>query len=113
VRVRLDDLAAGRTPARHRLGVAVVPPRAARRLRDAVGLPAREGVLVRGVQEGSPAARAGLERGDLIVSMGGRAIDSVESLFAALEEAPLEEPLTVGIVRGVEERELAVELGRS
>src|SRR5919206_467054 len=52
-------------------GGARAPPRAARRLRAAVGLPERDGLLVHAVVGGSPAERAGLERGDLIVAAAG------------------------------------------
>ena len=38
------------------------------RLRRSVGLPERDGVLVRGVEDGSPAAAAGIESGDLPTS---------------------------------------------
>ena len=56
----------GATPSRPRLGVAVAPPRAARRMRRAVGLPERDGLLVRAVEDRSPAGGArGLEPGDL------------------------------------------------
>jgi serine protease Do len=113
IRERLDELVEGRERPRRRLGVAIVPPRAARRLRRAVGLPERDGVLVRGVLPDSAAARAGLERGDLIVSVGGERVDSVDSLFAALERAPLGSPFAVGIVRGEQERELEVQLEES
>ena len=67
LRERVEGLARGEAPQRVRLGVAVAPPRVARRLRRAVGLPERDGVLVRAVEEGSAADRAGLQRGDLIV----------------------------------------------
>jgi serine protease Do len=110
IRGRLADLAEGRHGSPRRLGVAVVPPRIARRLRGAVGLPEREGVLVRGVQPDSAAARAGLERGDLIISLSGREIDSLDALFAALDAAPLEQSVELRIVRGAEERELEVVL---
>jgi serine protease Do len=110
IRARLDDLAAGRPRPQRRLGVAIVPPRAARRLRRAVGLPERDGVLVRGVLGDSPAARAGLERGDLIVAFDGRPVDSVDALFGALEAAPLDRAFSVSIVRGVSERDLDVTL---
>ena len=73
VRERALALARGEASAPHRLGVAIAPPRVARRLRSAVGLPERDGLLVRGVEEDSPAEGAGLERGDLIVSIGGTA----------------------------------------
>jgi serine protease Do len=111
VRERVADIAAGNAPTQKRLGVAIVAPRIARRLRGAVGLPEREGVLVRAVQQQSPAARAGVERGDLIVGMAGREVDSLDALFAALDAAPLEQPVPLRILRGVQEREVEVVLG--
>ena len=57
-----------------RLGVAIAPSHVARRLRRSVGLPERDGVLVRGVEDGSPAEAAGIEAGDLIVAAAGRDI---------------------------------------
>jgi serine protease Do len=110
MRERLDDLESGHARAPRRLGVAVVPPRVARRLRAAVGLPERAGVLVRGVQDDSPASRAGIERGDLIVSLNGRDVDSLDALFGALDAAPLDQPVALAVVRGVEPRELTVSL---
>jgi S1-C subfamily serine protease len=67
-------------------------------------------VLVRGVQDESPAARAGIERGDLIVSLNGREVDSLDTLFAALDAAPIDEPVGLSVVRGVEQRDLTVSL---
>ena len=54
-------------------------------MRAAVGLPERDGLLVRGVVEDSPAGRAGLERGDLLVAAAGAPLTSVDDLFDALE----------------------------
>ena len=110
IRARVEDLSSGRTHEPRRLGVAVVPPRIARRLRRAVGLPERDGVLVRAVEQGSPAERAGLERGDLIVALGDREIDSLDALFGALDAARAEQPLSLRIVRGEQEREVQVAL---
>ena len=50
----VDALGRGEAPARPRLGLALAPPRAARRMRAAVGLPEREGLLVRGVEPRQP-----------------------------------------------------------
>jgi S1-C subfamily serine protease len=97
-------LARGEAPVAHRLGVAVAPPRAARRMRRAVGLPERDGLLVRAVEEGGPANRAGIERGDLIVAASGRAIDGVEALYGALDELPPGGELELTVVRGTDER---------
>ena len=92
VRTRAMSLAQGEAPARPRLGVAVAPPRAARRMRRAVGLPERDGLLVRAVEDDSPAGRAGLEPGDLLVAAGGRELSGIDSLYAALDEAGAEAP---------------------
>src|SRR5438105_204625 len=110
VRARLADLTAGRSRTPTRLGVAVVPPRIARRLRRAVGLPELDGVLVRAVEPGSAADRAGVQRGDLIVALDGRVVDSLDALFGALDAVPLAQPVPLGIVRGVEERDVQVSL---
>ncbi len=108
VRDRVDGLARGEQPQTVRLGVAIAPPRVARRLRRAVGLPERDGVLVRAVEAGGPAERAGLERGDLIVAVGGREIERMDALYQALEAAPPEGRLELRIVRGTEERAVEV-----
>jgi serine protease Do len=104
----VDGLGRGETPKRVRLGVAIAPPRVARRLRRAVGLPEREGVLVRGVEDDSAAARAGIERGDLIVAAGGRDISRVDVLYEALDAARAEGQLELTIVRGTDERSVSV-----
>jgi S1-C subfamily serine protease len=104
VRDRVEALGRGERPTRVRLGVAIAPPRVARRLRRAVGLPEREGVLVRAVEDGSAADRAGLERGDLIVAAGGREIDRVDALYEALDAARADGQLELTIVRGSDER---------
>jgi serine protease Do len=108
LRGRVDALGRGETPTRVRLGVAIAPPRVARRLRRAVGLPERDGVLIRGVEDASAAARAGLERGDLIVAAGGRQIDGVDVLYEALDGARADGALELTIVRGTEERTVQV-----
>jgi serine protease Do len=109
VRSRVDALARGEAAERPRLGVALASPRHARRLRSAVGLPERDGLLVRGVMSGSPAERAGLERGDLLVSAAGRPLTSIDDLLDALEAAG--ETLVLGLVRGADERDVTVALG--
>jgi serine protease Do len=73
-----------------------------------VGLPERDGVLVRDVEEGSAAERAGLERGDLFVAAGGRQIDAVDVLYEALDAARAEGTLELTIVRGSDERTVSV-----
>jgi serine protease Do len=109
VKERTLQLARGEAPSPHRLGVAVAPPRVARRLRRAVGLPEREGLLVRAVEDDSPAAVAGVERGDLIVAAGEGEIDGVDALYTALDAVPAAGgELELAIVRGTEDRVVTV-----
>jgi len=105
---RVDELARGEAAERPRLGVALAPPRAARRMRAAVGLEPRDGLLVRQVVDDSPAASAGLQRGDLLVRAGDKPLASMDDLFDALDGAT--DTLALGLVRGTEERDVAVAL---
>jgi serine protease Do len=108
VRPAVERLLAGGNESA-RLGVAIAPPRVARRLRRAVGLPEVEGLLVRGVEDGSAAAAAGVQVGDLLVGLDEHALDSLDSLFAALDEKSTASA-TLKVVRGVEELELTIGL---
>ena len=109
VKDRVQLLGRGEAPTQHRLGVAVAPPRVARRLRRAVGLPERDGLLVRAVEDDGPAAAAGIERGDLIVAAGGREIDGADALYAVLDGVPAAGgQLELTVVRGTDERSISV-----
>ena len=85
LRARIDGLAEGGDHRRVVLGVGLAPAGVARRLRRSVGLPERDGLLVRGVDDGSPAAAAGLAEGDLLVAAGGRELREVDDLYDALD----------------------------
>ncbi|HEY1517901.1 MAG TPA: S1C family serine protease [Solirubrobacteraceae bacterium] len=109
-RERVEQLARGESPNRAHLGVAIAPPRVARRLRRAVGLPERDGILIRAVERGTAADRAGLERGDLIVAVAGKELDRIEVLYEALDAAQAGSQLELTIVRGADERTVPVSL---
>jgi len=110
LRGRIDELGRGEFATPPRLGVAIAPGHVARRLRRAVGLPDREGLLIREVTEDSPAARAGLAQGDLIVTAGGQPVRTIDDLFDALQTAG-SGTVELGVVRGTEERAIQVALG--
>jgi serine protease Do len=108
MRERAEALARGEAPARPRLGVAIAPAHVARRLRSAVGLPERDGVLVRWVEEGGPADQAGIEKGDLIVAAAGEDVARGDDLQRAVDGAGSE--LVLGVLRGSEEHSVTVAL---
>jgi S1-C subfamily serine protease len=95
--------------------VGLVPGRAARQLRRSVGLPDRDGVLVRVVEDGSPAANAGIRQGDLIVEAGGRPVTRIDDLYEALdgigEGVGDDASLALQVVRGAEELSVSVTFG--
>ncbi len=109
LRGRVDALARGESARTPRLGVSIAPGHVARRLRRAVGLPDLEGVLIRDVTEDSPAARAGLAGGDLIVTVGGQPVRTVDDLLDAVQTAT-GATIELGVVRGAEERTVQVSL---
>jgi S1-C subfamily serine protease len=113
LRQRLDALGRGETPARPRLGVGIAPARVARQLRRAVGLPERDGLLVRVVEDGGPADRAGLRTGDLVVEAGGRPVTDADQLYEVLDQAGEDQSLTLRVVRGTDELTVTVGLGES
>jgi serine protease Do len=63
---------------------------------------------VREVEDDSPAAKAGVREGDLIVSAGGRAITEPDDLYDALSGAGA--TLSLGLVRGAEDLTIEVAL---
>jgi S1-C subfamily serine protease len=112
LRGRVDTLARGESAAAPpRLGVALAPGHVARRLRRSVGLPETEGVLIRGVEDDSPAAQASLAQGDLIVAAAGQPVRDPDDLFDALQAAAAGGSIQLTVVRGTDERTIEVSFG--
>jgi serine protease Do len=107
---RVEALSRGESPFRPHLGIGIIPGRVARRLRRAVGLPDQDGLLVRVVEEDSPAAAAGLEQGDYIVKAAGVEVGSVEALWKAMEGLQPGATLELTLLRGTEERAVTLTL---
>jgi predicted metalloprotease with PDZ domain len=78
------------------------------------GVKQGKGVLVREVVVGSPAAKAGLKAGDVIVAVDGKSVATVAELRQALEIKPGEEKrkLDLTVVRDHHEQTVPVELER-
>ena len=93
---------------RGRIGVAGQDrPLDRRRIRHH-GLTVDSAVEVLSLEKGGPAERAGLREGDLIVSLNGSPVRGIDDLLRYLTEWPLERPLTLTFLRGLEKREIAV-----
>jgi S1-C subfamily serine protease len=79
-----------------------------RRIARANGLEQASGVLVAGVQPGTPAARAGLEAGDLIVSIGGHPATGVDSLLRWLTGERVGQATEIAFLRQGDLRRVAI-----
>lgn len=94
--------------ARPRLGIeadALTP-----QLADYFGVKQGKGILVRSVESGTPAEKADLKAGDVIVSVDGQAVADVGDLRAALGKKKGGESVTLGLVRDRKETTLQVQL---
>jgi serine protease Do len=108
LRNRIAALQRGESVDRPRLGIGIAPSYVAHRMRRAVGLPERDGVLVREVEDGSPAATAGIAEGDLVVEAAGKPIREPDDVYDALGGVQAGGTLSLRIVRGAEERTIEV-----
>ena len=113
LRQRLDALGRGEAPARPRLGIGIAPARVARQLRRAVGLPERDGLLVRVVEESGPADRSGLRTGDLVIEAGGRTVTDPDQLYEVLDQVGEDQSLALRVVRGTDELTVTVSFGEA
>ncbi|HTV41418.1 MAG TPA: trypsin-like peptidase domain-containing protein [Candidatus Sulfotelmatobacter sp.] len=79
-------------------------------------LAAEYGVLVAGIEPGSPAARAGLREGDVIVAFAGESVSSIDELHRHLVARVIGIPTMLTIIRHTEKVEVVLtpeELRRS
>lgn len=70
------------------------------------------GVLVTRLGEGTPAARAGLREGDLVLALDGMPVEDPSSLWQAVDAGAPGSPLRASIWRAGEAKDLAVLRGR-
>ena len=73
--------------------------------------PGQSGVVIANVTPGGPADKAGLQRNDVILSIKGRAVTSVQDLRLVVSQILPGTPAVVRIVRGGKEETIDVELG--
>jgi len=96
-----DDSSGGRGDDAAWLGVRVqtITPE----LREALELRDERGALVSDVMKGSPAARAGIEKSDVIVGLDGRAIDTPTDLTDAVAAQTAGKKVRLTVIRDGEE----------
>ncbi len=81
-----------------------------RRIARYFGLNKVEGVIVSDVKRGSPAEKAGMREGDIIVEANGEKINDESSLVAIVDEARTGEMLKLKVLRDRKEMTIALRL---
>lgn len=83
------------------------------RLPDAqrAGLDRSGGLLVVGVEDGSPAATGGMMVGDIVVTLDEHPVEETEDLLALLAGERVGKPASVGVLRGGENSALRITVG--
>lgn len=100
-------ISSGQTSAKAWLGVSTVPIAAPAELAASFGDGRTGALLVAGVEAESPAAKAGLRVGDILVSLGGRSLGEPDDLLAVLDAAQPGKALPIVVLRSGEKKELA------
>jgi serine protease Do len=91
------------------LGVQIQPVTAD--IAESLGLKAAEGALVAEPQPGSPAAKAGILSGDVIMSVDGEAVKDARELAKRIGAMAPQSTVKLGVLRKGEEKTFAVTLG--
>ncbi len=80
-------------------------------LAEAMGTQASKGVLISDVTDKSPAAKAGLKRGDVIVSVNGEAMKSSAQLRSHIATLGKDAKVSLEVVRNGEHKDFEITLG--
>jgi len=78
----------------------------------ALALPKSEGVVIRNVQPGGPAERAGLKVLDVVLEISGKSTRSVPQLLARIAELPPGSSIKVKVLRAGHDVEMDVLVGK-
>ena len=78
---------------------------------QSLGLTQRGGLLVVGVEDGSPAGRGGLIVGDILATLDGQPVEDTDDLLVLLAGDRVGRPVPVRLVRGGELEEIEITVG--
>ena len=104
-----DQIIDGKTPVHPYLGATLSSVNALNARTNK--LSTDSGAYVASVVEDGPAAKAGIQEGDVITKLGDDEITSADGLIIALRSHEVGEKVEITLVRGKEEKKVTVELG--
>ena len=105
----IDALMHGERVRRGYIGVSLQPLEDD--IADAMGIPKNQGELIRGVTPGGPAARAGIQQGDVIVAVNGRPVTPDETLAYLVAQQPVGSRVPMTLIRNGQRMTVTVTLG--
>jgi serine protease Do len=106
----IESLRRGQRPQRGYLGVSLQP--LDENIAASLGLPKDQGELVRSVVPGEAAARAGIQQGDVIVRVGGQAVDPDQTVSYLIANSTVGSRVPVDIIRDGKRQTLSVAVGQ-
>ena len=106
----IEALRRGQRPERGYLGVGLQP--VDENIASALGLPKDRGELVRSVVPGEPAAKAGIQQGDVIVRVGGREVTPDETVSYLIANSSVGSRVPLEIIRDGRRQNLQVQVGQ-
>ncbi|HUO04331.1 MAG TPA: DegQ family serine endoprotease [Candidatus Binataceae bacterium] len=80
-------------------------------LAQSFGLPKPEGALIAGVDKTGPAAKGGIERGDIVMKFNGHDVHDEHELPALVAQTPIDAEVPVEIIRNGNHMNLKVTIG--
>ncbi|MBS0348080.1 MAG: Do family serine endopeptidase [Proteobacteria bacterium] len=81
-------------------------------LADSFGMPSSDGTLISGVMRGSPADRAGVKPGDVLLAVEGRKVNDPQAMLEAIAALSPGRKAGFELRRGKDRLDLKVEIGR-
>ncbi len=107
----IADLRATGRVERGFLGVTIQP--VDEEIAESLGLPSEAGALVASVVKDGPAAKAGIEAGDVIVSIDGDDVAQVKELTRKIADLAPDAKAELVVLRNGERKKLDVRIGRT
>ena len=80
-------------------------------LAESFGMEKPQGALVAQVEENSPAAKAGIESGDVILQYNGKAVNKTADLPALVASTPIGDKIEIKLLRDGKEQTVTAEIG--
>ncbi|HEY1606040.1 MAG TPA: Do family serine endopeptidase [Allosphingosinicella sp.] len=78
---------------------------------EAMGIPKNQGELIRGVTAGGPAAKAGIQQGDVIVAVNGQPVTPDQTLAYLVAQQPVGSRVPMTLIRNGQRVNVTVEVG--